>query len=120
MRDVTREVADHFGLTEDERRELLPSGQQTLISNRVGWAKTHMKMAGPWRIRPGLVRDLAAGRPALAKKPARIDVKFLRQFPAYLEFVGKPHAPEADNGAEAQGQTPRSRSTPRTRPCGLP
>ncbi len=34
------------GLTDEERRELLPSGQQTIISNRVAWAKAHMRMAG--------------------------------------------------------------------------
>ena len=35
MKDVTRGVANRFELSEDERRQLLPSGRQTIISNRV-------------------------------------------------------------------------------------
>jgi restriction system protein len=46
MRDVKNAVADHFQLTDEERQEMLPSGQTTVIANRVGWAKTHMKNAG--------------------------------------------------------------------------
>jgi restriction system protein len=46
MKDVTRALADRYELTEEERRQPLPSGQQTIISNRVAWAKAHMKMAG--------------------------------------------------------------------------
>lgn len=34
-----------FRLTEEERRGLLPSGQQTIINNRVGWARTYMVKA---------------------------------------------------------------------------
>lgn len=38
FRDAVNALADHFHLTEDERKELLPSGQQPLFNNRVGWA----------------------------------------------------------------------------------
>jgi wyosine [tRNA(Phe)-imidazoG37] synthetase (radical SAM superfamily) len=33
-------------LTDDERSELLPSGQQPVFRNRLGWARTYMKKAG--------------------------------------------------------------------------
>lgn len=46
MRDVTDALAAHFNLTEQERQELLPSGQQAIFSNRVAWAKSHLKNAG--------------------------------------------------------------------------
>ena len=39
-------IADKFGLTDEEKEELLPSGQGTVIRSRVGWAKTYMKNAG--------------------------------------------------------------------------
>src|SRR4051794_10809422 len=90
MREVTRRVADRFGLSEDERKQLLPSGQRTIFSNRVGWAKTHMKMAGllenPAR---GSIRISPLGSEVLAKSPDQIDVKFLRQFPSYVDFLNK-------------------------------
>ncbi len=46
VRDATKKIEDQFALTEDERQELLPSGQVRAIVNRVGWAKTYLKKAG--------------------------------------------------------------------------
>jgi hypothetical protein len=37
LRDTIEQLADHFDLTEDERKELLPSGSQATFNNRVGW-----------------------------------------------------------------------------------
>jgi restriction system protein len=46
VREVTETLAERFKLTNDERKERLPSGQQTVFSNRVAWAKSHLKNAG--------------------------------------------------------------------------
>lgn len=43
FRDIVEELAGEFKLTIDERTELLPSGQQPIFDNRVGWAKTYLK-----------------------------------------------------------------------------
>jgi len=40
VREVYARVADRLGLTEEDRQELIPSGTQRLLDNRVGWAKT--------------------------------------------------------------------------------
>lgn len=45
-RDLTDRLAVHFELTESERHQLLPSGQQAIFTNRVAWAKSHLKNAG--------------------------------------------------------------------------
>ena len=37
MREVTDLLAESFHLTDHEREELLPSGQQSIFSNRVAW-----------------------------------------------------------------------------------
>jgi restriction system protein len=47
MREVTDQLAESFHLTDQEREELLPSGQQSLFNNRVGWAKSHLKGVQP-------------------------------------------------------------------------
>lgn len=39
MRDVTDALALQFGLTEEEKRELLPSGAAPVFYNRTAWAK---------------------------------------------------------------------------------
>ena len=46
FRDLSTIVADRFSLTDAERQEMLPSGQQTVIANRIAWAKTYLKKAG--------------------------------------------------------------------------
>ncbi len=46
MREVTDLLAESFHLTDQEREELLPSGQQSLFSNRVAWAKSHLRRRG--------------------------------------------------------------------------
>lgn len=80
-------VSDHFELSEDERVLLKPSGGQALISNRVGWALSHVFQAGlierPAR---GQMRLTDFGRAALAEQPERIDMTVLRQYPSYLAF----------------------------------
>lgn len=90
MRELTEMLAGRFGLTDEERQELLPSGQQTLFSNRVAWAKTHLKNAGlilnPMR---GKVTISEEGRKVLLQKPATLNCKFLKQFPSYLTFIGQ-------------------------------
>ncbi len=44
--DVVVTLSDQFGLTQEEREHLLPSGKQTTMSNRVHWAKGYLKQAG--------------------------------------------------------------------------
>ncbi len=63
-------IADQLGLTDDEREEMLPSGKQRLLHNRVHWAKFYMSKAGlidsPKR---GVFIASAAGQALLATKP---------------------------------------------------
>jgi restriction system protein len=41
FRDAVEHLAQEFGLTADERSEMLPSGTAFLFDNRVGWACEH-------------------------------------------------------------------------------
>jgi restriction system protein len=86
-RAAINQLADQFGVTEEERKELLPSGVDLLFDNRVGWARTYLKKAGLIEYpRRGVFQITDRGKKVLAKKPARIDVSFLRQFPEFIEF----------------------------------
>jgi restriction system protein len=43
--EAVEALAKELGLTEDDLREMLPSGVQPTFVNRVGWAATYMKKA---------------------------------------------------------------------------
>jgi restriction system protein len=90
-------LAIEFNLSEAERKELLASGQQPIFDNRVGWARTYLKKAGLLDSpRRAYLTISPQGLSVLKKNPARIDVKFLRQFPAFLEF----HSASRNNNEE--------------------
>ena len=42
-REALNLLAEQFGLTDEERKELLPSGNQEVFDNRIGWARTYPK-----------------------------------------------------------------------------
>ena len=87
LKELRERVADHFQLTEDERKERLPSGQQTVINNRVGWARTYLNKAGLLCIpTKGMVQITPRGLDALAHGPQRITVSWLKQFPEFADF----------------------------------
>ena len=87
LRETIDALADDFGLTPDERKELLPSGQQQVFDNRVGWARTYLTKAGLLqKTRRSHYEISERGRKVLASNPDRIDVKFLDRFEEFREF----------------------------------
>lgn len=96
LNELREWVADQFQLTEDERKERLPSGHQTVINNRVGWARTYLNKAGLLTIpAKGMVQITSRGLDALANGPERITVAWLKQFPEFADFHTV-HRPEID------------------------
>jgi restriction system protein len=89
LRELIEETADRFDLGEAERSQLLPSGQQTVVQNRVAWARTYLVKAGLLdSTRRGYVRITDKGRQLLANAPGHIDVAYLRaNYPAIKEFI---------------------------------
>ncbi|MFH1951589.1 MAG: restriction endonuclease [Pseudomonadota bacterium] len=78
-------LAQEFSLTEEEQKQLLPSGQQCVFDNRVGWARTHMKMAKLLEnTSRGVFRITNRGKQILDQSPTEINLRLLREFPEYL------------------------------------
>jgi len=76
--DLVEQIGDAFQLTEPDRAERLPSGQERLL-NRVAWARTYMAKAGLLEgVGRGSVRITDRGRSLLAEKPQRIDMRVLK------------------------------------------
>ena len=97
-------LAKHFDeLTEEERRRVLPSGNQTRFRNRIAWACTYLRKGGLIESpRRGRNRITDRGRQVLLEQPDRLDKKYLEQYPEYLEFIG---AGEADLTSNDQERT---------------
>lgn len=93
LRDAEEALAAHFRLSAAERAELLPSGQQGVFKNRIGWARTYLKkaalLASPKR---AVFQITERGLKTLSTEPVKLDVKYLEQFPEFVEFreVSKP------------------------------
>lgn len=89
--EVSKSLAQHFDMTDEELQELVPSGKQTVFTNRVGWAKAYLKKAGllesPSR---KLFHITEQGKCVLAKKPPKINIAFLNQFPSMDWHKKKP------------------------------
>jgi restriction system protein len=85
--DLEGPIADEFHLSPQERQELLPSGRQRVLSNRIHWAKFYMSKAGLISSpRRGRFIASDAGRKLIASNPGRIDVNMLLSVPSFREF----------------------------------
>ncbi len=101
-----------FRLTDEDLNELLPSGRQSKLANRIGWTTTYLRktqlIEGTGR---GRFRITERGRAVLRENPARVDLKYLERFPELASFRGDlPSETQPVNGeavAPIVTQTPR-------------
>lgn len=87
LKDAVQKLARDFNLSEAEVNEFLPSGQQPVFINRIGWARTYLKKAGLLSSpRRGYFKITSRGRTVLQESPSEINVKYLERFPEFVEF----------------------------------
>lgn len=87
LKTLREQVVDQFQLNDAERNELLPSGRQTVINNRIGWARTYLNKAGLLSIpSKGQVQITERGLEALKTAPERITISWLKRYPEFAEF----------------------------------
>lgn len=108
VHEAVKFLANEFNLSDEDRKEMLPSGQQEVFLNRVGWARTYMKKAGlldsPKR---GIFIITERGKKVLASNPTKIDNKLLTHYDEFKEFKKKKRKVEEETGViEFQDKTP--------------
>lgn len=90
--DLVEELSLQFKLTEEDRKQMLPSGTQLTLNNRVHWARLYMAKAGlvesPER---GKHRITKQGLDFLKTKPSKISILSLKSFPEFEEFYSTSH-----------------------------
>ena len=104
VRALVISIADELGLTEVERSMRLMSGKgATLLSSRVGWAKTYLKQAGlidqPKR---GIIQITKRGSTVLLQKPSQLTVSMLKAYPEFIRF----YAPKVTGGSSEGATAP--------------
>lgn len=88
--DVVGEVSDRLELSTEERQQMLPSGKQTAIANRVHWARSYLKQAGLVRnTRRGWYELTDRGRLVLDDPTITVNSKYLEQFNEFQEFKSR-------------------------------
>jgi restriction system protein len=106
-REAVEKLADHFGLSEDERKELLPSGAQATFDNRVAWARTYMKKAELLESpRRGYFKITHRGVQVLKQNPDVINNKLLGQYPEYRAFRARSATKRTASAAGAESTAP--------------
>lgn len=111
--EAVEALAKELGLTEDDLKEMLPSGIQATFVNRVGWASTYMKKAGLLEAtRRGFYKITDRGKDLLKKQPKTINVKLLKQYPEFLEFQKRKGTGSGEKAPGSKGPSDISTATP--------
>ena len=101
--DMYGKLSDLLKLSKEDQAEMLPSGKQKLYQNRIGWSRTYLKKAGlvesPKR---GQLQITPRGMQVLADPPEELNVKFLKQYPEFVEF----HTVSKDKGLKETDSSP--------------
>src|SRR6185312_3178407 len=111
---VVESLANKLALTPEDRSALLPSGKQSIFTNRVHWAKSYLSKAGLVELtKRGHFKIPLLGKEILASDPAAIDNRFLNQFEEFREFRRrtaeadeKASEPQLSSGLSDQKETP--------------
>jgi restriction system protein len=85
--DALDVIAKEFGINEEQKNQLLPSGNQKVFYNRVFWAKAYLKMAGLIEnTKRAHFKITERGLNTLKENPPEINLKYLKRFPDYVEL----------------------------------
>ncbi len=113
VRSITEKVTAALQLSSEDSQKLLPSGQQTIVENRIAWARAYLKKAGLIEsTKRAHVRLTTEGKNVLASSPTRIDNAFLMKFKSFSQWREDSKTPSArldpvtSSGANADWQTP--------------
>ncbi len=106
LREAIETLAAQLSLTEDDRRELIPSGQEAKFDNRVGWARTYLGKAG-LLVSTGRAKFQITERgiEVARNRSININTKFLHQFPEFQAFRHRNPSRQSDSDGGAHQPT---------------
>lgn len=108
-KDMERAALDHAGLSNEQREEILPSGQSRAL-NRIGWATSDLVRAKAIdRPARAIFQITETGRQLLAEGPGIITPQRIQRIPAYQEYVplrGRDDREDRTIAIEGDGEDP--------------
>lgn len=105
-RPMSTKVADLLDISDELRREMLPSGTQSTLLNRVNWAMYYLYRAGLLdRPTKGKYFVSEEGAKVLQTNIERIDNAFLEQFESFKSFKNKTNSKTDSDGKTEQPAT---------------
>ncbi len=113
MKEIQEFCVAYFSLTDEDLRELTPSGSVSRVKDRIGWARTYLKKAGLIQSSARSVYQLTEeGKNAVAKYGAeKITLSFLNRYDSFRAFYGHDVPPEKNVPStlsiENAGQDPK-------------
>lgn len=88
IRQIVTGLADHFDLTEEERRELTPGGSKALFHSRVMSARSYLYRAAVIdHPRRGRSQITDRGLELLNDPPEKLDLNYLTRYPEFLDYL---------------------------------
>lgn len=95
--EIRNILATVFHLSDEERRELLPSGKQFLFNNRVNWTASYLKQAGLVKnISRGTYQISDSGKSVLSSNVPKIDNNVLLEFDSFKHFLSRSSTTSSD------------------------
>jgi restriction system protein len=109
--DLRSAIAERFRLTDEDLRELVPSGQKPLFNDRLSWATSYLTQASALtRVRRGVYKISQRGLRLLRENPERVDVSVLDQFSEFQAFRAR--AAAGSGSSKKTGKPSEDESTP--------
>ena len=105
VREAIGAVSDAFGLSEEQREQLLQSGRKPIIDDRVSWARLYLGQAGLLdSTRRGYFRISRRGTELLASNPSSLGDQVLKQYPEFVAFLARKRRPRSDGPVTTSDQ----------------
>jgi restriction system protein len=87
IQEARESIGKTMRLSEEDMKQLLPSGTQRMFDNRVAWAKSYFVQAKVFESpRRGYFRITQRGQDLHKQGHKRIDIRILNQYPEFVEF----------------------------------
>ncbi|MEC4849004.1 MAG: winged helix-turn-helix domain-containing protein [Nitrosarchaeum sp.] len=88
VEEISKTLAERFGLSEEERSLQKSSGGEGLFHNRIRWANFYLRKAGLVESAKGTGNSKITqeGINLLKEKPDCINAEFLMRYPMFVEY----------------------------------